>query len=107
MLLFTKPIEKKLISNYEKFKYDSYNERPVVKLFLPEGSSYMLLTEYNPEDDLAFGLSYIHCKEIGLVDMREVRAIRSPMFQLPMERDRYYKTKKTLNEILYGDQEDE
>jgi|TARA_A100001388_G_C28730868_1_gene481386 hypothetical protein len=106
MLLFTKSIEKKLISNYEKFKYDSYNERPVVKLFLPEGSSYMLLTEYNPEDDLAFGLSYIHCKEIGLVDMREVRAIRSPLFQLPMERDRYYKTKKTINQILYeGDDE--
>lgn len=105
MLLFTKQIEKKLISNYQKFKYSSYDEKPVVKLFLPEGRCYWLLTEYNPEEDLAFGLAYIHCKEIGLIDMREIRAVKSNLLNLPMERDRYFTTDKTINEILYEDKD--
>ena len=106
MLLFTKPIEKKLISNYKKFKYNSWNEKPVVKLFLPEGSSYWLLTEYNPEEDIAFGLVNLFCKEIGLIDMREIHALRTKTFKLPMERDRYFSTDKTLKELLYEDYND-
>ncbi len=106
MLLFTKPIEKKLISNYNKFKYNSYNEKPVVRLFLPTGDCYWLLTEYNPDEDLAFGLAYIYCKEIGLIDMREIRSVRTKMFNLPMERDRYYSTDRTINEILWEDKDE-
>ena len=47
-----------------------------VKLFLPVGGWTWYLTEYDPEDDVAFGLVVGHATELGYVALQELRDLR-------------------------------
>jgi hypothetical protein len=57
---------------------------PVVKLFTADGNATWLLTELNPDFDLAFGLCDLGVgePEVGFVSLAELSAARGPLQQL-------------------------
>ena len=71
---------------------------PVVKLFTPDGQATWLLTELNPDIDLAFGLMDLGLgePELGYVSLRELAAIRGPL-GLPLERDLHFAPTRTIS----------
>lgn len=103
MLLITKAQRAKLIKNAkaQKLAQDqgSYLDlEPVVKLFTPDGQATWLLTEIDPDNqDLAFGLCDLGYPEFGYVSLRELAKVRGKL-GLPIERDRWFSTNKTLSE---------
>ena len=100
MKLFTDSIEKRLIKNFDinNGKEHPVNHKVVVKLFNPTGIGTWYLTEYDKDNDIAFGLSCLHEKEIGYVSMKEIREYKGP-FGLGIERDKYFDSnKKTMEE---------
>jgi hypothetical protein len=72
--------------------------QPVVKLFTPDGNATWLLTELNPDIDLAFGLCDLGLgePELGYVSLLELAAVRGPR-GLPLERDLYFTPTRTLS----------
>lgn len=54
---------------------DEIDFRPVVRLYCPLSSAIWLLTEYDPEDDLLFGLCDLGMgfPELGFVSLSEMR----------------------------------
>ena len=70
---------------------------PVVKLFTPDGNATWLLTELNPDIDLAFGLCDLGLgqPELGYVSLLELAAVRGPL-GLPLERDLYFAPTRTI-----------
>ena len=70
---------------------------PVVKLFTPDGNATWLLTELNPDIDLAFGLCALGLgqPELGYVSLLELAAVRGPL-GLPLERDLYLAPTRTI-----------
>lgn len=103
--MFLKPQLAKLIANHEKSKKgeSTKDTKPVVKLFVPWGSGTWLLSEFNPVDNIAFGLCDLGqgSPELGYVSIDELRAIRGPA-GLYIERDNWFEAKKTLQE--YADE---
>jgi hypothetical protein len=67
-----------------------------IKLFTPDSSWTWYLTEYDADDDVAFGLVNGHEEELGYVSIAELRAARGPL-GLRVERDIYW-TPKPLKE---------
>ena len=70
---------------------------PVVKLFTPYGNATWLLTELNPDIDLAFGLCDLGLgqPELGYVSLLELAAVRGPL-GLPLERDLHFAPTRTI-----------
>jgi hypothetical protein len=70
---------------------------PVVKLFTPDGNATWLLTELNPDIDLAFGLCDLGLgqPELGYVSLLELAAVRGSL-GLPLERDLYFAPTRTI-----------
>ena len=101
MKLFTKAQRDKLIKNHGENENATQpkKHKVVVKLFNPTGSGTWYLTELNPYTNVAFGLADLHGKEIGYVDIAELENLKLPM-GLKIERDRYTKIDKTLEELL-------
>ena len=100
MKLFTSSIEKRLIKNFDinNGREHPVDHKVVVKLFNPGGIGTWYLTEYDKDNDTAFGLCCIHEKEIGYVSMKELRDYRGT-FGLKIERDKYFDSnKKTMEE---------
>ena len=100
MKLMTKVIENKLVKN-SKLNQESGGENdfmPVVKFF-GGGACTWLITEYDPEEKMFFGLCDLGqgFPEIGYVSRVELEGIRFPPFGLPVERDRYFTADKTLD----------
>ncbi len=92
MKLMTKVIENKLIKN-SKINQESGGENdfiPVVKFF-GGGACTWLITEYDPETRMFFGLCDLGqgFPELGYVERKELEAVRFPPFGLPIERDMY------------------
>ena len=54
--------------------------KPVVKLFTPDAQCTWLLTELEPDGDLAFGLCDFGMGEpkLGYVSLTELRSVRTP-----------------------------
>lgn len=70
---------------------ESDNPLVVTKLFDPCGSGTWFLTEYDPENNLAFGyVTGLQHDEWGHVSLTELEMIERP-FQLTIERDLYFK----------------
>ena len=97
MKLLTKAIEKKLIKNF----YDNDGDKdfkPVVKLF-GGGAATWLLSELDPDTNIAFGLCDLGfgTPELGYVSIDELKSIRFKPFNLPVERD-FFEPEKTLME---------
>lgn len=91
----TKVIENKLIKNFklnqEVLGEDAEKDfKPVVKFF-GGGACTWLITEYNPETGLFFGLCDLGMgfPELGYVEKKELEALSFPPFGLGVERDRY------------------
>ena len=99
MKILTKKIKSQLIKNHEKniLTGGEHDHEPVVKLFGGAACTW-LLTELDPETNIAFGLCDIGqgLTEMGYVDMNELLALKFPPFGLPIERDRWWKANKTL-----------
>ena len=99
--LLTKAQEAKLIKNYEKNAENNgaIDFKPVVKFF-GGGACTWLITEYNPETRLFFGLCDLGqgFPEMGYVSRDELEDLRFPPFNLPVERDMYWSADKTLSE---------
>jgi hypothetical protein len=64
--------------------------KPTVKLITPDGNATWLLTELNPDIDLAFGPCDLGLgePELGYVSLAELTAARGPL-KLPLECDLY------------------
>jgi hypothetical protein len=72
--------------------------QPVVKLFSADGNATWLLTELNPDIDLAFGLCDLGlgAPELGYVSLRELTAARGPL-GLPLECDLHFAPTLTIS----------
>ncbi len=62
----------------------------VLKYFTPDSSWTWFLTEYDPEQRLAFGLVIGLERELGYFSFAELEVLRGPM-GLPIERDLHFK----------------
>src|SRR6202035_3880560 len=104
MELITAEIQARLLDNGRKQDPvrgtdDEIDFEPVVKLFTPDANCTWLLTELDPEEpDLAFGLCDLGMgfPELGSVRISEIAGARGPL-GLPVERDLFFKAKKTLS----------
>tara|TARA_Y100001973_G_C5186396_1_gene328132 strand:- start:521 stop:847 length:327 start_codon:yes stop_codon:yes gene_type:complete len=97
MKLFTKSQLKKLVENHKQ-QDGTKSFKAVVKLFNPTGQGTWFLSEYNPDQDIAFGLCHIFEKELGYVDISELKNYKG-MFGLGIERDLHFDANKyTLEE---------
>ncbi len=94
MKLFTKAILAKLPPLYSQENVAD----PIaqVKLFNPTGVGTWFLTEYDPEEKIAFGLCHIHEAELGNVSIEELEQFRGRM-GLGIERDLHF-TPKPISE---------
>lgn len=90
----TESIRERLIDNFElnqrRFTED-FQERdfkPVVKLFAPDAQCTWLLTELDPETNIAFGLCDLGLgmAELGYVNLEELNDLRGGL-GLSVERD--------------------
>jgi hypothetical protein len=77
--------------------------KPVVKLFTPDAQCTWLLTELDPDHELAFGLCDLGMgePELGYVSLTELRSVRGRL-GLPIERDEHFDADKTLS--AYADE---
>lgn len=107
MKLLLQSQKDRLIKNFRKHK-DAWNDehpsnvdsKVVVKLFNPTGSGTWWLSELNPDNNVAFGVSDIHSKEIGYIDMMDIENFKG-QFGLRIERDMYFQSNKfTLQDIM-------
>lgn len=70
----------------------------IVKLFNPCGAGTWYITEYDPVDELCFGLVELHETELGYFSLKELKGLRLPPFGLGIERDIHFKPTK-LSEL--------
>jgi len=100
MTIFTKSILAALAKNGAASRVKDEDRKPVIKIFNPCGGATWLLTESDPdESDRLFGLCDLGqgTPELGYVLRSELESIRGAM-GLPLERDKWFKATKTLNE---------
>lgn len=106
MKLLTKILETKLIENFNKNK--NKPERPIdfepVVKFFGGGACTWLITEYDVETGLFFGLCDLGMgfPELGYVSKEELESIRFKPFNLGIERDLHFKADKTISK--YADE---
>jgi hypothetical protein len=101
MKLLTKEIRTKLERNFKARVASANGEddfHPVVKLFNPVGAATWLLTEIEPNGDIAHGLCDMGmgCPEFGSVSITELENIVTP-FGLGIERDRFFTADKPIS----------
>ena len=98
MKLLTKVIERKLIK-----QTGDETDKPYLKLFSPWGAATWLLSEYDPETKVMFGLCDLGmgCPELGYVSLDELEGVRG-FGGLSIERDLIFEPEMTLSE--YADQ---
>ena len=101
MKLLTKAQRDKLIRNHteNEGQEETKKHKVVVKLFNPTGIGTWYLTELNPYTNVAFGLADVHEKELGYIDLTELEDFKGKL-GLGIERDRYSKMDKTLEELM-------
>ena len=96
MQLITKEIEKKLENN---LKVDDLKRKPHLKLFSPVGSATWLISEYDKDTGIMFGLCDLGLGfvEFGSVSLDEIKALNLP-YGLKIERDKFFEPKMTLSD---------
>ena len=100
MKLLTADIEKKLVKQQLETDDNSrMKHKPYLKLFNPCGAATWLLSEYNPEDEMFYGLCDLGMgsPELGYVSLYELMSVKLP-FGLSIERDMSWKPDFTLSE---------
>jgi len=98
--VITKPIHRILTENFAKseqvrdnikdYEQDTDFE-PALKLFCPWGAATWLITELDPETNIAYGLAYLGgaSPELGLIPINELASIRRSS-GLRIERDIHF-----------------
>lgn len=94
---------KRLVANHkanqERFNGgEEHDFFPVVKLFTPWSNCTWLLSELDPETNIAFGLCDLGMgtPELGSVSLDEILSLRGPL-GLRIERDMHWKAKYRLS----------
>jgi len=94
MKLITKEIEKQIPALYSQDGKEMADVICYAKLFDPYGQSFWFLTEYDPNEKLAFGWACLggdtDNAEFGYVSIAELEEIRF-MGKPRIERDKYFK----------------
>jgi hypothetical protein len=103
MKILTKQQREQMIRNAELQKQATVQDKsmdfhPVVKLFTPWANATWLLTELDPDTNIAFGLCDLGlgCPEMGYVSLDEILSVTGPA-GLTVERDRHFKATHTLS----------
>ena len=101
MKLITPEFEE-IMKDYPFYSQEKEDDPLVVsKFFNPMGAGTWYLTEYNPEDHLAFGyVTGLGEDELGYISLDEMEGIRLPG-GLTLERDLYWKLCR-LSEVKAG-----
>ena len=102
MKLLTKEILKKLPALYTN------EDKPAAEVTIPVkffggGACTWYATEYDPEQRMFFGFVTLgdpQNAELGYFSLDELESIRFPPFRLPVERDRHWDTKTTLQTVM-------
>lgn len=102
MKLLTKEILRRLppIGSTAELKPDLV--KVPLKLFNPSGAGTWYITEYDPEERLAFGFANLGdpiMAELGYVSLDELESVRLP-FGLKIERDMSFDPNTTLKEVM-------
>ena len=99
--IFTKAQHAKLVKNHETGlrSDEDHDPKPVIKLFNPIGTATWLLTEYDPNYQMFFGLADLGMQfpECGFVSRFELEEWSHPA-GLTIERDLHWRATKTLSE---------
>ncbi len=100
MKLLPKSILDRLVANFRE-NQQSLSEAdhwPVVKLFTPDALFTWLFTEFDPIEELFFGLCDLGMgfPELGYVSLAELSELRGAI-GLPVERDRHWQARGTLS----------
>ena len=98
-----KPLPKalldRLIANFRTNQQGltEVDHHPVVKLFTPDAQATWLLSEFDPEEGLFFGLCDLGLgfPELGYVALVELQELRGPC-GMSVERDRWFEADKPL-----------
>lgn len=101
MKLFTKEILNKLPTIGSTSEKSMEEVKVPLKLFNPAGAGTWYITEYDPEEKLAFGFANLgdpEMAELGYVSIEELESLRLP-FGLGIERDMHFGFKHTLKEV--------
>jgi len=96
MKLITAEIAKKTPRLYEQSEKGD-DAIAYAKFFTPDSSWTWYMTEYDPEQRLAFGYVCGFENELGYFSIDELEGVRGKM-GLPIERDRFF-TPMTLREV--------
>ena len=64
----------------------------LIKFFTPDHNWTWYVTEYDPKEELFFGLVIGHEPELGYFTLGELASLRGPL-GLPVERDLYFSPK--------------
>jgi glutamine amidotransferase-like uncharacterized protein len=91
MKLLTKEIKQKLAKNVGNGNVD----KPYLKLFNPTGVGTWLISEYDEETGLMFGLCDLGYPELGYVSLEELESVELP-WGLKIERDMHFEPEMTL-----------
>ncbi|MAH42097.1 MAG: transposase [Verrucomicrobiales bacterium] len=85
-------------------KLDEEARKPIVKFFMPVGAATWLISEYDPDSGIMFGLCDLGMgtPELGTVSFTELQELRDPLLGLGVERDRFFEPDGTLAD--YADQ---
>ena len=100
MKLFTKEILRKMPKLYDTDGKPKNEVKVQAKLFNPCGAATWYITEYSPEEKIAFGFSNLgddQNAELGYISIEELENLRLP-YGLKIERDRYFEA--TLEEVM-------
>lgn len=89
MKLVTAEIEAKAPKLYANEDRAPEDVPVVAKFFNPVGPGTWYMTEYDPENELAFGLCVIHEAELGYFSIRELEEVDLP-FGMGIERDLHW-----------------
>ena len=86
------------LKHREENEGETIDLTPVVKFFGGSSATW-LFTEYDPEEEIFFGLCDpgLGFPEVGYVSKEELFNVKFPPFGLGLERDRHFKAKKTLS----------
>ena len=101
MNIFTKAVLKALPPLGTNAEKEFHEVKVPLKLFNAMGGQSWFITEYDPEEELAFGFANLgddQNAELGYISIRELKAIKSVHWML--ERDRYWEPKTTLDKVI-------
>lgn len=100
--LISKKISSRIPKLYDTEQLESNEVKVPVKLFNPVGSQTWYITEYNPEQELAFGFCNLgddDNAELGYISIDELESLNLP-FGLRIERDIYWDSETKLSDVM-------